>query len=263
MGDLRRRGFLACACCAPLGARAAFGAVPAGDGSPQALELGVPAMTRLAPTVWVARLAPGLWLHCTTARIDPGIYYPANGLILERPHGALLIDTGWVPNQALLLLQWSRTALAAPINEAVATHFHSDRTGGVAALRHAGIPTFAHPQACALAAARQLNVPVPLAGFGNDPYRMGAGCELLRPGAGHTPDNVVAWFPAQHVLYGGCFLKSVTSDGLGNVADAVLAAWPASLRRARATYPAARVVVPGHGTIDGDPVAHTFELLRS
>jgi metallo-beta-lactamase class B len=263
VADLRRRGFLACACCAPLGVRTAYGAALAGDGSPQALELGVPAMTRLAATVWVARLSPGLWLHCTTGRIDPGIYYPANGLILERPHGALLIDTGWLPDHALTLLDWSRNALSAPITEAVATHFHSDRTGGVAALHRAGVPTYAHPLTCSLAAAHRLNVPVPCTAFGNEPYTMGAGCELFRPGAGHTPDNVVAWFPAQRVLYGGCFLKSVTSGGLGNVADAVLADWPASVQRARRAYPGAIAVVPGHGTISGDPMAHTLKLLAA
>ena len=34
------------------------------------------------------------------------------------------------------------------------------------------------------------------------------------------PRNYVAWLPQQRVLFRGCFLKSVTSDDLGNLADA-------------------------------------------
>jgi hypothetical protein len=99
-----------CACCAgaiarPLAAKAASGAA-ASDGSPQALELGTAPMERIAATVWVTPIAPGVWLHSVTDVIAGGLYYPANGLILENPEGALLIDTGYRPDQAETLLAW-------------------------------------------------------------------------------------------------------------------------------------------------------------
>jgi metallo-beta-lactamase class B len=104
-------------------------------------------------------------------------------------------------------------------------------------------------------------VPEPINNFGAAPYRLDADCELFFPGAGHTRDNIVAWFPHQQVLFGGCFLKSVTSLDLGNVADAVVADWSTSVRRVRARYPSRRIAIPGHGTISGDPVGHTLALL--
>jgi hypothetical protein len=55
-------------------------------------------------------------------------------------------------------------------------------------------------------------------------------CESFFPGAGHTRDNLAVWLPQQRVLFGGCFLKSVT--------------------------------IPGHGTINGDPVGHTLAPLK-
>jgi glyoxylase-like metal-dependent hydrolase (beta-lactamase superfamily II) len=225
------------------------------------LELGVAAMTRVAPTVWVAHIAPGVWLHSTTAVIDGGAVFPANGLIVERRGGALLIDTGYMPAQTEILLHWSRQNLAAGISESISTHFHYDRTGGVPALRRGGVRTWAHPATCRLAAAHGLPVPAPIAGFTAAVYRFDAECELFFPGAGHTRDNIVVWLERPRILFGGCFLKSVTSAGLGNVQDAVVADWAASVRRVRERYGARAVTVPGHGTISGDPVARTLALL--
>jgi len=260
---LDRRRFLgaACACCGlaaawPPTARAAGPA-----GAPEALELGTSPMTRIADTVWVAELEPGLWLHTSTGLIDPGLYYPANGLVLERPGGALMIDTCTEHQQAEALLDWSRTALKAPIVAAVATHFHGDRTGGIAGLARRGVPTFAHPLTCELARRHSQHEPRPIAEFGGGLHAMGAGCELFFPGAGHTSDNIVAWLPRQRTLFGGCFLKSTTSKGLGNLQDADLGAWASSVRRVQARFPEARRVVPGHGTLAGDPLGWTLSLL--
>jgi len=186
-------------------------------------------MKRIGQTVWVCRLAPSLWLHTTTAIIaeGEGVYFPANGLILESK----------------------------------ATHFHRDRTGGIPALQAAGIPTVAHPLTCELARSHGTAVPTSAVNFIQDTARLSAACELFFPGAGHTRDNIVVWLPHQRVLFGGCFLKSVTSPDLGNLADAVVADWAGSAQRVRARYPAGKITVPGHGTISGDPVGHTLALL--
>ena len=71
----------------------------------------------------------------------------------------------------------------------------------------------------------------------------------------------MAWLPDQQILFGGCFLKSVTSGGLGNVADSVVPDWAASIHRLQKQYPRAKMTIPGHGSIRDDPVAHTLELL--
>jgi glyoxylase-like metal-dependent hydrolase (beta-lactamase superfamily II) len=85
--------------------------------------------------------------------------------------------------------------------------------------------------------------------------------EVFAPGAGHTRDNAVVWLAEQRILFGGCMVKSVTAPDLGYVADAVVADWPVSVRRARDRYSEARIVVPGHGTIHGDSIGATLGLL--
>ena len=257
-----RRAF--CACCAGLAAwpRMAAAAAPAedADGLPQALELGVAQMRRIDKTVWVAPLAQGAWLYTATALIEPGIYYPANGLVLERDGGSLLIDTAWSPEQAESLLAWSKEALPHPITQAVATHFHKDRIGGILGLRRSGIATLAHPLTCELARSRGVAAPEPIHGF-VESWRLGEDCELYFPGAGHSWDNIAVWLAAPAILYGGCFLKSATSKDLGNLQDADVGEWRASLTRTAARFAQARLTIPGHGAIAGDPVGHTLALL--
>lgn len=264
---LNRRTVLAaiCPCCAGLAAAPLFARAaepdPSAEGLPQALELGAPKMTRLDKTVWVARIAPGLWLHSTTQLIAAGFYYPANGLILERPGGSLMIDTGYSPEQAEVLLDWSGRSLASPIALAVATHFHNDRTGGIPGLAKHGVRTLAYPLTCELARAAGQPVSKPIEGWTGGAHRLGPDCELFFPGAGHTRDNVVAWLPRQRMLFGGCLIKSITSNGMGNTADAVMADYAATVRKVCARYPKAKSVIPGHGTIAGDPVGWTLHLL--
>jgi metallo-beta-lactamase class B len=259
MGTLTRRSLFACACCGVL-AQPRAAAAGQDSGAPQALELGTTGMARIAPTVWIARIAPDLLLYTSTAVIDGGIFYPANGLVLERDDSAVLIDTTYSPEQASILLAWCAQH-SRPIALAIATHFHSDRTGGIPALRQAGIRTLAHPLTCELARQRGLPVPEPITEFSADHHDIGPDLQLYAPGSAHTRDNIVAWCPRQQTLFGGCMIKSATSPGLGNIADAVLRDWPASARRVRARYPAARCVVPGHGTIAGDPIEATLSLL--
>lgn len=220
-------------------------------------------MQRIAPTVWVAELATGVWLHTTTGLINGGYYYPANGLVVERTDGSLLIDTGYEGAQAEALLDWSKQKLKAPITKAVATHFHSDRTGGIYGLAHRGVPTFAHPLTYELATIHQSPEPKPLRDFRSETYALAPDVELFFPGAGHTWDNVTVWLPESRVLFGGCFLKSETSRDLGNLADADLSAWSISLERLSNRYTQRKFMIPGHGSIAGHPIARTRDLLQS
>ena len=272
-GYFTRRSFVAgavCGCCSCIPITRSFAATSAAsignfgsEGLPTLLELGTDPMTRIGQTVWVSRLTPSLWLHTTTATTaeGKGVYSPANGLILDRKGGSLLVDTGYSPEQAEILLTWSKQTLRSPIRQAVATHFHRDRIGGIPALQAAGIPTVAHPLTLELARSHGVAVPTNAVEFVQGTARLSEDCELFFPGGGHTRDNIVAWFPHQRVLFGGCFLKSVTSVDLGNLHDAVLSDWAGSVQRVHARYAAPKIAIPGHGTITGDPVAHTLELL--
>nr|WP_052420427.1 subclass B1 metallo-beta-lactamase [Hyalangium minutum] len=207
----------------------------------------------------VRRLAPGVWIHVTLAGEDFG-RYPANGLIVEDGEGTLLVDAGWNPQQAERLLTWAQNELRRPVRAAVVTHFHEDRLGGMKALLARGLPVYGLDETARLAGAAQKQVP-----SRTFAEQQGVGTlELFFPGPGHSRDNIVVWHPSSGVLFGGCFVKDASAKDLGNVADADLAAWPASLDRTQGQFPQMRTVVPGHG-LPGGPelLTHTQELLRA
>jgi metallo-beta-lactamase class B len=213
----------------------------------------------LADDVRVRRLAPGVWVHTTLAGEDLG-HYPANGLVIEEGEAAVLVDTAWSPRQAELLMAWAQEHLHRPVRAAVVTHFHNDRTGGAAALTDRGLPVYGLEETARLAIAR--GEPVPSHTFAG--AKAQGGLELFFPGAGHAADNLVVWHRDSGVLFGGCFVKDAAAKGLGNVADADLLAWPASLERTRTHFPEVRIVVPGHG-LPGGPelLTHSQALLRA
>jgi glyoxylase-like metal-dependent hydrolase (beta-lactamase superfamily II) len=208
--------------------------------------------------VIVRELRPGYWLH-TTLGPDG---FPANGMAVRLADGVLLVDTGWNDEQADALAAWAVAALAAPVRRAIVTHSHTDRTGGVFALRRRGVSVLALDGTIgrmegaggaiqALFAASS-SVHVDTEGF-----------EAFYPGAAHAPDNIVVWFPGPRILFGGCMVKAEDAPALGNVADADLPAWPKAIEAVQSRYPKADIVVPGHGPVGGpQALAHTLDLLR-
>jgi metallo-beta-lactamase class B len=82
------------------------------------------------------------------------------------------------------------------------------------------------------------------------------------PGPGHTSDNIVIWLPKQKVLYGGCFIKSVSDSSLGNLEDANVQEWGNSLRRLQNKFPDPRFIIVGHnGWADKQSIQHTLQLV--
>lgn len=87
--------------------------------------------------------------------------------------------------------------------------------------------------------------------------------ELFYPESSHVPDNLFVWVPSEGVLFGGCAVRAAASNSLGGVADTNIAEWPDVIRRDRARYVQAKVVVPGHGAVgDFSLLNHTLELLN-
>ncbi len=214
---------------------------------------------QLSPQLQVQQLAAGLWLHRTEQKLSNGAVFTANGLILETSDGIWLLDTAWGFYPTRDLLHWIDVVLQKPVRKAIATHAHDDRTGGVVALAERGIPLQVTTQTSAIAAEQQiapLQVVTDLAPGGV--YQDGP-VQWFYPGPGHTADNIVLWLPQYQLLHGGCFVKAPRYPGLGNIADADVAAWPVSLQRLKAQYPQALIVVPGHGEV-GDQKLLDYSL---
>jgi metallo-beta-lactamase class B len=251
--------------CALIVGGAALGAVAGASGAAERWEPGlapaVPRMLEIGGDVSVARLASRVWVHTSLANLS-GTVVPANGLLVERERDAVLIDTGWTPKQTAALMSWT-AARGKPLALALVTHFHGDRLGGIATLEAASIPVSGNPLTVGLAMEHGYDPPDPLVGVDSAPQRFADIGEAFFPGAGHTRDNLTFALPEYGIVFGGCLVRTIAAPTLGNLDDAVLADWYASLRAVQTRYRSATIVVPGHGKIGGDPVGHTLNLLAA
>jgi metallo-beta-lactamase class B len=215
----------------------------------------------IAPDVRVRQLAPGVWLH-TSHKDLPGIGpVPSNGLVIQGSGGALLVDTAWSRAQTRQLLEWIRRELKAEVREVIVTHSHEDRLGGIEETL-ATAKVHALPATVELASKAGISFPAVALDPETRLELAGVSVEVLFPGAGHAPDNIVVWHPASGVLFGGCFVKSGGAKDLGNVADANIASWQTAIQRVAERFPAAKIVVPGHGEPGGlELLGHTRDLV--
>jgi len=219
---------------------------------------------RSLPTLQMQRLATGVWMHTSYNTFD-GVVYPSNGLIVREGDHLVLLDSAWGADATEELLAWIDEEIGLPVDRALSTHFHDDRTGGVAVLEAAGIDVWSHPMTQRLSAEEGNPVPPNALPGIEEPgatTRFGI-VEVLYPGGGHARDNIMVWLPEQKILYGGCAVRELATDSLGNTADADLASWPKAIRRAQTHCPDARLVIPGHGKPGGPQLLeHMHELFE-
>lgn len=217
----------------------------------------------LGKDVEIYPLAPGIWRHVTYQTFDKKWQVPANGLIVVSEGHAAMIDTPWTPEQTAVLLDWAQNELKAKVEIAIVGHSHEDCLGGLPEIHKRGIRSIGSEKTRELAIAARVEAP-------QETFRetqklmIGKGeLELFYPGAGHTVDNIVTWIVDDKVLFGGCLIKAADARNMGNTAEADLAAWPVTLANVKSRYPAARLIVPGHGDPGGwELVENTLKILK-
>jgi metallo-beta-lactamase class B len=220
---------------------------------------------KLSDDVQIEKLQEGVWRHITVSNY-PGLGpVPANGLVVANDAGAILVDTGYTPEQTGKILDWIENNLHKKTACVVVTHSHADRMGGITEVMRRHLLTVSSRRTAVLAKAAGL--PVPVKTF-DEKLDLQLGSEVLiqleYPGAGHTVDNIVVWLPRQKILFGGCLIKAAKDKSLGYTKDADLSEWPKTVARIETEFPDAEVIIPGHGDIGGrDLLSHTIELLQT
>src|SRR5690606_29001726 len=111
------------------------------------------------------------------------------------------------------------------IKAVVSTHFHADCLGGLEEFHKRSIPSYAHNATIAFATEKKLSIPIN--GFEHLlELKVGDKSVIAEfVGEGHTKDNIIGYFPAENVLFGGCLIKEIGA-GKGNLEDANILAWP-------------------------------------
>jgi len=216
---------------------------------------------RVSDDVTLQPVTSGVWVCTSYFDVPNSGRIGANGLLVVSGEDAVLINLPWTDAQTAALFDWIAKNSGATVKSVVPTHFHQDCMGGLAEAHRRGATSYALDKTIALA--RKDRLPVPQVPFKlRTAVRCGTEIILLGyPGPGHTTDNIVAWMPKLQVLFGGCLIKSLDEQSLGNTSDGDLAAYPTTLQKVRTAYRNARIVVPGHGDWGGPGlIDHTLKL---
>ncbi len=211
-----------------------------------------------------------------------------NSLVVETGKSDLvLVDTPYTPDATRALVEWARARFGKRKILAINTGFHYDNLGGNSYLIAEEIPVYGSDAIAGLLSARGEALRAMTLDWLKDPadkrfydahaalayvppdhtFPLDAGLNLrpggeelqvFFPGPSHTPDNVVVYFPARKILFGGCMI--LAGDAVGNTSDADLAAWPVSVAKlSRFDFV---LLIPGHGDrMDPGLVEHTVQLL--
>jgi metallo-beta-lactamase class B len=238
---------------------------------------------------------PAVPARFTLHELAPGTFvlheaqpWASNILLVQMPDASLvLVNAPATEASTRILLQYLQARFGKQPLTVVNSHHHVDSVGGNALLLEHGAEVIASTQTAELIAS---NTPADIVSIVRDklvppayapdfehtrlaqPSRTfdpaagltlqvaGEDVRILYPGPAHSVDNVVVFFPARGVLFGGCMVRS--GDSLGPTENADLAHWPSAIAALQALDP--KLVVPGHGVrFDAEQLAHTLQLLAA
>ena len=195
----------------------------------------------------IIQLSDALYMHVSQLKLKNGALVPCNGLVFIDNNEAVIFDTPTSNDASKALIQWVEDSLQSKITAVIPTHFHIDCLGGLTAFHDSRINSIAHDKTIALAR-NNGNKELPKMGFDKTKELL-VGHERVNIvffGEGHTADNVVAYMPKEHALFGGCLIKSIDASK-GNLEDANIKQWPNTIKRIKEEYKDLKIIVPGHG----------------
>lgn len=188
--------------------------------------------------------------------------FPSNGMLIIKNGEAIMIDTPMNDKLTMQLVNFVEDSMYVKIKKLIVGHFHDDCLGGLNYVQSKNIPSLANWMT--IEKSREFGLPVPSDSF-RDSLTFnfnGLTIDCRYFGGGHTFDNITVYLPDEKILFGGCLIRSLNAQNLGNLADARVDQWSATVSGLINKYPDLEIIVPGHGNY-GSPemLTHTLDLL--
>lgn len=219
---------------------------------------------KITDDIELIKLSDDVYLHRSYFQTTNFGKVGANGLILIEDEKGLLIDTPWNNEQTEILYNWVRDSLNTQIESIIATHWHDDCIGGLNFLKSKGVKSYANQMTIDIA--RSKNLPISQQGFSDSLYIQFEGLPVncFYFGAGHSSDNILVFLPTENILFGGCCIKDMSANDLGNLEDADTEMWPHTIEKIKNRFPNVLMIIPGHGEVGGkELIQHTANLLKN
>lgn len=210
----------------------------------------------------VTRISEKAFEHTSFKQTQDFGNVSCNGLIVSEGSECVVFDTPTNDKNSEELIACIQATLHCSIRAVIPTHFHDDCLGGLKAFHSHQIPSYAYYKTIELA--KENKYAVPENSF-RDSLVLPVGNAYVTAkffGEGHSRDNVVGYFPAENILFGGCLIKELGA-GKGYLGDANVAAWPGTVENVRKEYRSVAIVIPGHGEYGGEKLLdYTIQLFQ-
>ncbi|MDF7809838.1 subclass B1 metallo-beta-lactamase [Hymenobacter sp. YC55] len=210
----------------------------------------------------IVQVSKNTFVHTSFLSTESFGKVSCNGLIVKNGKETVVFDTPTHDKESKELITWIKGDLNCKVKAVIPTHFHDDCVGGLKEFQRSKIPSYANEKTIAYAKQKGFNVPEHA--FTNSLALTIGATKVYAAfwGEGHTRDNVVGYFPDDEVMFGGCLIKELQAEK-GNLADANVQAWPATVEKLKREYPNVKVVVPGHGKVgDQSLLDYTIRLFQ-
>jgi metallo-beta-lactamase class B len=211
----------------------------------------------------VTQITENAYQHVSYLQTNDFGKVPCNGLIVRDNNEVIIFDTPTNDKSSETLIKWIKETLYCKINAIVPTHFHNDCLGGLKAFEDNGVPSYSYFKTVELA--KQNDLVVPQNSF-TDSLTLKVGNQKVTAkyfGEGHTIDNVIGYFPAENIMFGGCLIKE--SDATkGYLGDANVEEWSNTVEKVKEAYPQVKIIIPGHGAYGNQQLLdYTIQLFRN
>lgn len=208
------------------------------------------------------KLSENAYVHISYDRLSDKGLYSSNGLIFINGDEAFLFDMPTNDSITKLLVDYITESFKVKIVGFAPNHWHKDCMGSLSYLKEKKIRSYASIKSMEMAKEKEL--PLPKIWF-VDSLNIEVGDKIVQLyylGGAYTNDNIVAWIPSEHILFGGCMVRPINAEGKGKITDANLIAWSMTIDKIINKFSEARIVIPEHGAIGSiDLLYFTKELL--
>jgi metallo-beta-lactamase class B len=213
--------------------------------------------------IQLIHLQDSIYIHVTWHQLENYGRFSSNGLLVVKNGQALMVDTPMDNDKTERLTKYLKDSLSVVLTKLIIGHFHDDCLGGLGYLQSIGVESIAN--SLTIEKCKSIALPIPSLSFTDsltfDFNGEQIDCRFF--GAGHSFDNITVYIPSKKILFGGCLIKSSNSSGLGNLSDAVVPEWDATIFKLLQKYKDIKTVIPGHGDFGGaELLTHTIELIE-
>jgi metallo-beta-lactamase class B len=194
------------------------------------------------------QLSPHVYQHISFLQTQTFGKVDCNGMIVVNEAEAIVFDTPATKESAEELIAFIVEKLQSTITAIIPTHFHEDCVAALETFLTPDTQGYASHKTIALLNGLNKTYSKPLISF-QDSLALTVGSKTVHAqyfGEGHTRDNIIGYFPDDNALFGGCLVKAMGASK-GNLEDANVSTWPATVRKVQQKYTDARIVIPGHG----------------